>query len=83
MVLNADERERARIGHGGTGSRRRTLRDDKRRPGSAVRAFFLHNDVWPFLWYGECRCEHALCIALVLNKINIFVYEKPTPCACA
>ena len=32
VVINADERERARIGHGGTGTRRRSFGDDKRQP---------------------------------------------------
>ena len=40
IVPSADERERARIGHGGTGTRRRSFGDDKRRPRSMVRAFF-------------------------------------------
>ena len=38
VVLSADERKRARISHGGTGARRRSLGDDERRPGSLVRA---------------------------------------------
>jgi hypothetical protein len=38
VVLTADERKRARIGHVGS-ARRRSFGDDKRRPGSAVRSF--------------------------------------------
>ena len=38
VVLSVDEHKRARIGHGGTGARRRSLGDDERRPVSMVRA---------------------------------------------
>ena len=41
VVLNVDERQRARIGHGGTGTRSKSLGDDKRWPRSVVRGFFL------------------------------------------
>ncbi len=44
VVLGADERKRARIGHGGTGTKRRSFGDDKRRPRSVVLHLFLHND---------------------------------------
>ncbi len=37
VVLSADERKCARIGHGAIGARRRSLGDDERRPGSMVR----------------------------------------------
>lgn len=40
VVLSADERKRARLGHGATGPRRRSFGDDERRPGSVVRANF-------------------------------------------
>src|SRR5258706_10481077 len=71
-ILSADERKRARIGHGGTGARRRSLGDDERRPGSMVRAiFFWHNDARSFSFCGGGRCEHVLRIELVLNKISI------------
>jgi hypothetical protein len=38
VMLSADERKRARIGHGGS-ARRRSFGDDERRPGSVVRVF--------------------------------------------
>ena len=42
VVLSADERKRARLGHGPTGPRRRSFGDDKTRPGPTVRAFFSY-----------------------------------------
>ena len=78
VVLSADERKRARINHGGTGARRRSLGDDEMRPGSMERAskkigIMIHAH---FPLCGGCRCEHASHIELVLNKISIpFVFK--------
>jgi len=38
VVLSADECKCTRIGHGATGTRHRSLGDDKRQPGSMVHA---------------------------------------------
>ena len=73
VMLSADERKRARIGHCGS-TRRRSFGDDEKRPGSAVRFSCYLVMVYahvPLCW--GCRCELVLRIELILDKITPLV----------
>ena len=69
-------------------ARRRSLGDDKMRPGSVVRAFFSCMMIHAyFLSCGGCRCEHILRIELDFDKTSIPALFQRTakliPSACA
>ena len=73
VVLSADERKRARLGHGATRPRGRSFVRGGQGKWCA-HFFFSHNNTCSL---GGCRCEHVLRTELVLGKISApFVFSE-------